>query len=160
MFDIGDKIVYPMYGAGIVEDIEENSSQENNDKYYVIHIPNGNMKIRLSAKKSEALGIREVKQMDYIAEIMKVVSERTIVVPENWNLRYKVNLEKIKTGKLEAVAEVVKNLNMREKQRGLSGVEKKMLNNAKQIIVSEIAYSNEIAKEKAEELLANLLFNC
>lgn len=160
MFDIGDKIVYPMYGAGVIEEIEEKTSNGAEEKYYVIHIPNGNMKIKLSAKKSDILGLREIGNQDRIIEIIKGVSQKTISMPENWNVRYKENLEKIKTGKMQEVAEVVKNLKEREMQRGLSGVEKRMLNNAKQIMISEIVYSYEIEKEKAEELLAKLLFNC
>lgn len=160
MFDVGDKIVYPMYGAGMIEEIEESNNNGTKEKYYIIQIPNGNMKIKLSAKKSETMGLRKVDTQDVIIKVMKEVSEKTVNMAENWNLRYKENLEKIKTGKLEEVAEVVKNLNKREAQRGLSGVEKRMLNNAKQIIISEIIYSHEIEKEKAEELLAKLLFNC
>lgn len=160
MFDVGDKIVYPMYGAGVIEEIEESEKSGTKEKYYVIQIPNGNMKIKLSAKKSETMGLRKVEKQDVMIEIIKEASQKTIDMAENWNLRYKENLEKIKTGKLEEVAEVVKNLNKRETERGLSGVEKRMLNNAKQIIISEIIYSYEIEKEKAEELLAKLLFNC
>ena len=81
-------------------------------------------------------------------------------MPENWSLRYKDNLEKLKTGKLDMVTEVVKNLNEREKRKKLSSIEKKLLNTAKQIVLSEIIYSYEIDTEKAEELLANLVLNC
>ena len=81
-------------------------------------------------------------------------------MPENWSLRYKDNLEKLKTGKLDMVTEVVKNLDEREKRKKLSSIEKKLLNTAKQIVLSEIICSYEIDTEKAEELLANLVLNC
>lgn len=156
MFKKGDKIVYPMYGAGIIENIEDSGEGE---KYYNITLPNGNLKIRLSSKKADTIGLRMVSEQDEILEVMDNVSKSNIISSDNWNQRYKENLEKIRTGRLEAVAEVVRNLNSREKLRNLSGAEKKMLNNARQIILSEISLSNDIVKEKAEELLAKTLLN-
>lgn len=157
MFYKGDKIVYPVYGGGIVEDIEKN---ENGESYYLISTIFGGLKIKLSAAKAENVGLRKVSSEKEVIETIKQVSSSQITSSDNWNQRYKENLEKIKTGRLEEVAQVAKNLELREKRRNLSGVEKKMLNNAKQIIISEIILSNNIVKEKAEELLANLLFNC
>ncbi len=160
MFEIGDKIIYPMYGAGIIEDIEVKDYDGSAEKYYVIQIPNNNMKIRLMTTKSERMGVRQVGDREEIAKVFREVSEKDMTVSENWNQRYKDNMEKIKTGKLSDVTEVVKNLDAREKQRGLSSVEKKMLNTARQIVLSEIIFSYDIGVEKAEELLANLLLNC
>lgn len=162
MFEIGDKVIYPMYGAGIVENIEVKERQEKQEKFYVIYIPNGNMKISVVAKNSEALGLRPVGEKEEISEILQEAAEKEKEqkISENWNQRYKDNVEKIKTGRLLQVAEVVKSLNTREKQKGLSNVEKRLFNTAKQIVLSEIAFSYEIEKEKAEELLANLVLNC
>lgn len=160
MFEIGDKIIYPMYGAGVIEGIEEKQRDNQPEKFYIIHIPNGNMRISLLAKKSEPVGLRSVLCQDEILQILDHIFQYTPVSSDNWNQRYKDNLEKIKTGKLEMVAEVVKCLTGREKQRGLSSVEKKMLNTARQIVISEIVYSCEIDVKKAEELLANSLANC
>lgn len=162
MFEIGDKVIYPMYGAGIVENIEVKERQEKQEKFYVIYIPNGNMKISVVAKNSEALGLRPVGAKEEISEILQEAAEKEKEqkISENWNQRYKDNVEKIKTGRLLQVAEVVKSLNTREKQKGLSNVEKRLFNTAKQIVLSEIAFSYEIEKEKAEELLANLVLNC
>ncbi len=160
MFQVGDKIVYPMYGAGIVEELEEKEKDGIYEKYYVINISNGNLKIKLSAKRAPNMGLREVAKKSEVIEAIKMAAEKEIEMPDNWNQRYKDNLERIRTGQILQVAQVVKTLNTREKRRGLSGVEKKMLNNARQIIVSEIVLSHDIVKEKAEELLANLLLNC
>lgn len=162
MFEIGDKVIYPMYGAGIVENIEVKERQEKQEKFYVIYIPNGNMKISVVAKNSDALGLRPVGAKEEVSEILQEAAEKEKEqkISENWNQRYKDNLEKIKTGRLLQVAEVVKSLNTREKQKGLSNVEKRLFNTAKQIVLSEIAFSYEIEKEKAEELLANLVLNC
>ena len=160
MFQIGDKIVYPMYGAGVVEDLEEREKDGRFEKYYVIQISNGNLKIKLPTRKALNIGLREVAEKNEVVDAIKLAAEKDIEMPDNWNQRYKDNLERIRTGQILQVAQVVKTLNTREKNRGLSGAEKKMLNNARQIIISEIVLSHNIVKEKAEELLANLLLNC
>lgn len=157
MFYKGDKIVYPVYGGGIVEDIEKD---ENGESYYLISTIFGGLKIKLSTAKAENVGLRKVSSEKEVIETIKQVSSSQITSSDNWNQRYKENLKKIKTGRLEEVAQVAKNLKLRENTKNLSNVEKKMFNNAKQIIISEIILSNNIVKEKAEELLANLLFNC
>ncbi len=157
MFYKGDKIVYPVYGGGIVEDIEKD---ENGESYYLISTIFGGLKIKLSTAKAENVGLRKVSSEKEVIETIKQVSSSQITSSDNWNQRYKENLQKIKTGRLEEVAQVAKNLKLRENTKNLSNVEKKMFNNAKQIIISEIILSNNIVKEKAEELLANLLFNC
>lgn len=160
MFSIGEKIVYPMYGAGVVEGVEEKEIDGVNEKYYIINIPYGNLKIRVSAKKAETVGLRKIYDGSYVINVMKSVSDMPIITIENWNQRYKENMEKIKTGNFSEVALVVRNLILREKDRGLSGAEKKMLNSAKQIILSEIVFSQNIEKDKAEELLAKSLLGC
>ena len=118
------------------------------------------MKIRLIANKSEELGVRAVGKKQEIAKALEEVANRKVVMPENWNLRYKDNLQKLKTGKLDMATEVIKNLNEREKIKKLSTIEKKMFRTAMQIVLSEIICSYEIDAEKAEELLANLVLNC
>ena len=159
MFGIGDYIVYPMYGAGEIESIEEKDVDGVLEGYYVINIPNGNLKIRIAVNKADSIGLRAVSQKDTILSTIKSVSSIPVAAPNNWNQRYKLNMEKIKTGKLIEVAEVVRNLLLRENERGLSGAEKKMLNNAKQIILSEISYAQGIEKDKAEELMSAALFS-
>jgi CarD family transcriptional regulator len=156
MFAKGDKIVYPMYGAGIIEEVEK-SGLDDGDLHYIIRIPNGNLRIKVASKKAELIGIRPVYDEERIINEIKDAASRPIVFQKNWNIRYKENLEKIKSGKLCDVAEVAKALMLREKERNLSGVEKKMLNNAKQIIISEIILSQNIAKDLAEEFLAKKL---
>lgn len=160
MFQIGEKVVYPMYGAGVVESIEQDLHGTKLEMYYIIQIPKNNLKIRLIANKSEQLGVRAVADKEEVVKALEHVGAKKITMPENWSLRYKDNLEKLKTGKLDMVTEVVKNLNEREKRKKLSSIEKKLLNTAKQIVLSEIICSYEIDTEKAEELLANLVLNC
>lgn len=152
MFSVGDKVVYPMYGAGVIEDLEEKSIDGKNLKYYVMKIPVGNLKIMVSANNAEMLGIREIFESDKVMDIVN--NALPIAMPENWNQRYKENLERIKTGDLEKVVQVFKTLIFREREKSLSSAEKKMLGTAKQIILSEIIMSQNVQKEQAEEILA------
>ena len=158
MFSIGDTVVYPIYGAGIIVDIETVKIDGKDMVYYVIDLPNGNLKIRISVKKADEIGLRRIYDGDELKSAIYSVTDVPVEHHENWNQRYKDNLEKIKTGQLEQVTEVYRNLFLRERERGLSGAEKKMLNNTRQIIVSEIVYSCGLDKEKAEEFLLEALF--
>ena len=157
MFNKGDKIVYPLYGAGVIEDLEEREIDGNQQWYYVLRIPVGNLKIMISAGKAETLGIREIYPKEKIDEIITNIREIPIDMPENWNQRYRENMEKIKSGKLEEVALVFRNLHERERERGLSTAEKKMMTTAKQIILSELILSQDVEKTHAEEILAKSL---
>lgn len=158
MFSIGDTVVYPIYGAGIIVDIETVNIDGKDAVYYVIDLPNGNLKIRISVKKADELGLRSIYEKEHLKSAIYSVSDVPIEYYDNWNQRYKDNLEKIKTGQLEKVTEVYRNLFLREREKGLSGAEKKMLNNTRQIIISEIVLSSGMDKEKAEEFLMGALF--
>ncbi len=153
MYCKGDKIVYPMYGAGVIEDLEHKEIDGNNQTYYVLRIPVGNLKISVSARKAKDLGIRQVYNKDEVMEVISGVKNFPMEMPDNWNQRYKENLERIKTGKLSEAALVYRNLLMRERTKGLSTVEKKLMTNAKQIILSELILSQNIDKTQAEDLL-------
>lgn len=151
MFQIGDKIVYPMHGAGVIEDLEEKNINGENITYYVMKLPVGNLTIMISINKAEALGIRGVTDS---LEVMHIIKDTPpITMPDNWNQRYKENLERIKTGDLMKVVEVFKTLVFRERIKGLSSAEKKMLGTAKQIILSELIMTQDIDKEHAESIL-------
>ena len=157
MFNKGDKIVYPMYGAGVIEGLEEKITDGVTETYYTLNIPITNLKIQVSASKAEVLGIREVytgKQVMGILHGEEFPEESTNA---NWNQRYKENLDKIKSGQLAEVITVFKSLLNREKLRALSSAEKKMLTTARQIIVSEIMISQNTGKDEAETILINSL---
>jgi len=160
MFVVGDRVVYPMYGAGEIEDIETKEIDGEEKNYYVINIPNGSLKIRISVTKAPSLGLRYVSDIDFIEKSMRDVSLTPVEMHDNWNQRYKTNMEKMKTGKLVEVATVVRNLLVRENEKGLSGAEKKMLNNARQIVISEIVYSQgNMEKDAAEKFMSEALFS-
>ena len=160
MFCKGDKVVYPMYGAGVIEDLEEREIDGENLEYYVMRIPVGDLKIMVSVMKADKLGIRQVSSSDEVFNIIRSISNRPVSMAENWNQRYKENMDKIRTGQLSEVSEVFRNLLLREKERGLSSAEKKMLTNAKQIILSEIILSYSITRSEAEDLLTETVEGC
>ena len=157
MFNVGDKIVYPLHGAGVIEDIEEIEVDGSKQKYYVLFIPIGNLRIKISSKKTVAHGLREVHIKEDIEDIITSIKGILISIQEDWNKRYKENNEKLKTGLLKEAVEVYRNLRHRESGRGLSAVEKKQMQTTKNIIVSEIMLSTGMDKEQGETLLDKLL---
>lgn len=157
MFYLGDRVVYPMYGAGVIKEIEKKEIDGVEGVYYVISMPIGNLKITVSANKAEQLGLRKIVDSSQVYEALHNSLIASNQENNNWNQRYKENLEKIKTGKIEKLAEVIKNLWSREKEKGLSSAEKKMFTNAKQILISEVILSEEIGKDEAELKLLNAL---
>lgn len=151
MYQKGDKIVYPLYGAGVIEDIEEKEIDGEKQFYYVLNIPVGNLKIMISAAKAESQRVRLIHVAGEIRGLIADAAE--ISMPDNWNQRYKENMERIKTGELSQVAIVFYNLLLRERERGLSTAEKKMMTTAKQIILSELILSLCVDKTEAENIL-------
>ncbi len=155
MFNIGDKIVYPMHGAGIVEAIEEKEILGEKQKYYVMRMPIGNMKVMIPLKNIKEIGVRQVAGDDEIAEVLNILHGEKSKMSANWNRRYRANMEKIRSGNIFQIAEVVRNLTIREKEKGLSTGERKMLEKAKHILISEIVLSKDITEEEAIELIEN-----
>ncbi|MCL2840578.1 MAG: CarD family transcriptional regulator [Defluviitaleaceae bacterium] len=153
MYKKGDKIVYPLYGAGVIDNIEQKEIDGEMQLYYVLEIPVGNLKIMISAAKAEVQGVRAVHDKRDIMNILSSALDIEGIKHDNWNQRYKENMERMRTGCLTQVGLVFNNLLLRERERGLSTAEKKMMSTAKQIILSELILSMDINKVKAEEIL-------
>ncbi len=153
MFVIGDRIVYPMHGAGIIEQIEEKLILGESRKYYILKVPCGDMKIMIPTESSNDIGVRAIISMDEIGSVMAVLQAESSEMSNNWNRRYRENMEKLKTGDIYCVAEVVRNLMRTDKEKKLSTGEKKMLTNAKQILISEIILVKGIDQDTAERLV-------
>lgn len=153
MFDIGDKIVYPMHGAGIIVAIEEKEVLGEKRKYYIMKMPIGDMKVMVPVDNVEDIGIREIVENDDIDRVFAVLSGNQTKMPQNWNRRYRINMDKIKSGNIFEIASVVRNLMIRDREKGLSTGERKMLNSAKQMLVSEIVLAKEIEQEETERLI-------
>lgn len=156
MFNVGDKVVYPMHGAGVIEAIEEKEILGSRQKYYVMNMPVGEMKVMIPMENVGQVGLRQVIGQNQVEEVFEILRERKEKVTTSWNRRYRVNLEKIKSGNIFKVAEVVRNLIIREKTKGLSTGERKMLDSARQILISELVLAQGAAEEEVATTLDSL----
>ncbi|MCR5009769.1 MAG: CarD family transcriptional regulator [Clostridia bacterium] len=138
MFAVGDKVVYPMHGAGLVEKIEDRQILGETRAYYIIRIKGGNMQVMVPVRGAEDIGLRFVVDPKEFDEIYKVLGSESTPMDDNWNRRNRDNMEKLKTGDPEQVAEVIRNLVRVDRVKKLSTGEKKLLNTAKQILCSEM----------------------
>lgn len=155
MFNIGDNIVYPMHGAGTIDSIEEKEILGQKIQYYVISMP-GEVKVMVPTDKAESMGVRSVIDQQGASQVLKIFEQDETEMSNNWNKRYRDNLEKMKTGDIYQVADVVRNLSFKQKEKGtLSTGEKKMLNNAKLILVSELVLAEHASRDEIEELVNN-----
>lgn len=152
MFNIGDKVVYPMHGAGIVEGIEEKNILGEKQAYYIIKMP-GEVKVMVPTVKAADVGVRDIIDSNTASQVFKVLETNSTLMDANWNKRYRDNMEKMKSGDIYEVADVVRNLSFKQKEKGLSTGEKKMLLNAKQILVSELTLAENSKKEDIEEMV-------
>lgn len=153
MYGIGDKIVYPMHGAGVIESIEEKEILGEKKSYYVMRMPIGEMKVMIPINCANNVGIRDVIDKSIADRVFRSLEGETMEQPSNWSKRYRENMVKIKSGNVFDVAEVVKHLTIRERQRGLSTGERKMLNSAKQILISELVLAENMKPAEVEELI-------
>ena len=154
MFNIGDKIVYPMHGAGTIDSIEEKDILGEKQAYYIIKMP-GEVKVMIPTSKAEQVGVRNVIGKEEASKVMTVLGENETEMSQNWNKRYRDNMDKMKSGDIYEVADVVRNLSFKQKEKGLSTGEKKMLSNAKQILVSELVLAEHASEEEVEKLIDN-----
>ena len=154
MFNVGDKIVYPMHGAGTIDSIEEKNILGENQFYYVIRMP-GEVKVMVPTAKAEGIGVRDIIDKETAGKVFKVLETDSTQMDMNWNKRYRDNMEKMKTGNIYEVADIVRNLSFKQKEKGLSTGEKKMLLNAKQILVSELVLAEHATQEEVEQLVEN-----
>jgi len=153
MFAIGDKIVYPMHGAGIIEKIEEKKILGETRRYYVLKVPCGDMKIMIPVDNSQDIGIRSIVSDEQLILVMQTLQDKSSEMSANWNRRYRENMEKLKTGDVIEVAEVVRNLMRTDREKKLSTGEKKMLSNARQILLSEIILIKGIDMNEASNII-------
>ena len=154
MFNIGDKIVYPMHGAGTIDAIEQKDILGEKQDYYIIKMP-GEVKVMVPTSKAQEIGVRNVINKEEAGKVLQVLSADETEMSQNWNKRYKENMEKMKSGSIYEVADVVRNLSYKQKEKGLSTGEKKMLNNAKQILVSELVLAEHASEDEVESLIEN-----
>ena len=154
MFNVGDKIVYPMHGAGTIDAIEEKDILGEKQSYYILKMP-GEVKVMVPTAKAEEVGVRNIIDKESAEKVIGVLEKDETAMDKNWNKRYRDNMEKMKSGDIYEVADVVRNLSFKQKEKGLSTGEKKMLNNAKQILVSELVLAEHATQDEVEKLVEN-----
>ena len=155
MFNVGDNIVYPMHGAGTIDSIEEKEILGEKQSYYIIKMP-GEVKVMVPTAKAETMGVRSVIDAEGANRVLKILEADETEMSQNWSKRYRENLDKMKTGDIYEVADVVRNLSFKQKEKGtLSTGEKKMLNNAKVILVSELSLAENSSQDEIEKLIEN-----
>jgi CarD family transcriptional regulator len=153
MFNVGDKVVHAMYGAGVIEGEKNERVNGQTEHYFVLHICLGDLRILISSDKTDSQELLRLPEAD---EVMEIINQtEPIEMPSNWMTRYNENRERLKTGKLEAAMQVYKTLTLRERVKSLSNREKKMLGSTKKFILSIIILSQDVDKEAAEKLLVS-----
>ena len=138
MYLVGDKVVHPMHGAGVIRDIVEERLAGQRKHYYVFSLPVGELILKIPTESCEKIGLRDLSTFDTIESLIESIPMLPVEMTVNWNQRYRENMDRIKSGELSEVARVIKALMWRDRERGLSNGERKMLHSAKQILLSEV----------------------
>lgn len=154
MFKIGDHIAHPLHGAGTIESIVTKRINGAARDYYVLKLPVGDMRIMVPVVGCESIGVRRIITKQEAEKVFEAFRNVEITMTQNWNKRYRENMDRIKSGNLVSVAAVVKGLMRRDKERGLSTGERKMLHSAKQILISELVVATDTDYDKVEQRLS------
>jgi CarD family transcriptional regulator len=157
VYEIGDHVVYPHHGAGQVVKKEEKTILGETREYLTIKILHNDMTVMVPSANAGKAGLRRVIDEETVKKVLAVLTDDCSEMPKNWNRRFKHNRDKIKTGDIYELAEVVRNLAVREQEKGLSTGEKQMYTRAKKILASELMYALEKTEEQTEEHLDDLL---
>lgn len=157
-FRVGDKVVYPHHGAAVIESVQERDVGTGKRTYWVLRLSYGDLTLMVPTDGTEEVGLRGVVPKNELDQVYKVLqSKKQAPAPSNWSRRFKSHVEKLKSGDIYQVAEVVRNLSNRDKDKGLSAGEKRMLIKARQILISELTFAANMREDKAEEMLNDLL---
>ena len=156
-FVVGDTVVFPHHGAALIESIEERVIKGEKREYLVLRVAQGDLTVRVPADNVDLVGVRDVVNQEGLDRVFDVLRQPYTEEPTNWSRRYKANLEKLASGDVIRVSEVVRDLWRRDKDRGLSAGEKRMLVKARQILVSELALAEDCNEDQAEVMLDEVL---
>jgi CarD family transcriptional regulator len=157
LYKVGDKVVYPHHGAGTVVKREKREVLGEKREYLTIKILHNDMTVNVPSENAEAVGLRKVIGEDMVKVVIKALTGGGTAMPKNWNRRFKHNRDKMKTGDILELAEVVRNLSLRDSEKGLSTGEKQMFVKAKKILASELMYAKDMDEEEAAEWLDGVL---
>ena len=154
MFNVGDKVVYPMHGAGTIDSIDKKNILDEEVEYINISMPGG-VKVMVPSNQASKQGLRNIISQNDVEKVFCVLETDETAMSDKWTNRYRDNMDKMKSGDIYEVADVVRNLSFKQKEKGLSTGEKKMLNNAKQILVSELVLVENTTNAEMEKLVDN-----
>ena len=157
MYRLGDKIVYPMHGAGVIESVEEKEVLGEKKKYFIIKMPVNEMKLMIPVDNVENIGVRKIISNSEVEEVFDILREDSSLNKMNWNKRYRANMDRMKSGDIFEVARIVRSLTFRDQEKGLSTGEKKMLSNAKQILISELILAEDSSSEEIESKIDKII---
>ena len=157
MYKVGDKVVYPHHGAGTVVKKETREVLGEKREYLTIKILHNDMTVNVPADNADRVGLRKVIDEQMVSKVLKALTGSGTTMPKNWNRRFKHNRDKMKTGDIFELAEVVRNLSLRDHEKGLSTGEKQMFVKAKKILASELMYAKEMDEDEAAEWLDGVL---
>lgn len=157
-YTVGETVVYPNHGAAVIEDIEVRTIKGEDRQYLVLRIiAQQDLVVRVPSNNLDLVGVRDVVDQAGLDRVFDILRASHVEEPTNWSRRYKANLEKLHSGDVMKVSEVVRDLWRRERDRGLSAGEKRMLAKARQILVSELALAEKTNEDKAEAILDEVL---
>ena len=157
MYDVGDKVVYPHHGAGTVVKKELREVLGAKREYLTIQILHNDMTVNVPSENAEKVGLRKVIDERTVEKVLKALTGTGTTMPKNWNRRFKHNRDKMKTGDIFELAEVVRNLSLRDHEKGLSTGEKQMFVKAKKILASELMYAKQMDEDEAAAWLDEVL---
>ena len=157
MYKVGDKVVYPHHGAGTIVKKESREVLGEKREYLTIKILHNEMTVNVPTDNADRVGLRKVIDEQMVSKVLKALTGNGTTMPKNWNRRFKHNRDKMKTGDIFELAEVVRNLSLRDHEKGLSTGEKQMFVKAKKILASELMYAKDMDEEQAAEWLDGVL---
>ena len=153
MFKVGDKIVYPMHGAGVIDSIEKIEFMGVEKEYYILKMPIGEMDISIPSENMKDSNIRSIITKEEGFKVLEILDDKPTEMNSNWTKRYRNNQEILKTGDIYEIAKMVRNLAILDTDKGLSTTEKKLLNRARRILASELVMAGSLEKEEAEKMI-------
>ncbi len=150
-FDVGDRVVYPHHGAAVITKREKRKIDGQTTEYLVLQMAHGELTLRVPVEKADDVGMRPPIGSDEVADLFELLAKKDIREPANWSRRFKNHQEKLKSGDVYQVAEVVRNLALRDQSKGLSAGEKSMFVKARSVLVSELSFALDVSEEEAQQ---------
>lgn len=157
MFQKGDTVVHPEHGAAVIQELREKEFLGEKRTYLVLRVAYGDLTLLIPVDSTEQVGLRQVVSKNEVKKVLKVLTEDESSMAANWSRRFKNNMEKLHSGDPYQVAEVLRNLAIREREKGLSAGEKRMILKARQILISELSHATSKTEDQAEIMIDEVL---